>query len=250
MNGGAVNDARLVREREYHNRRFEHEVREAQWKYYAAISHGRAVYYARVANALAGKAGLELGCGLGSTSLQIGQVARSVTAIDLSEVAVDKAAGEAARIGLANATFRCMNAESLDFPEASFDVVFGKGIIHHLDLERAFRGIRRVLRPGGSVIFYEPLGHNPIINAYRDRTLESRTPDEHPLLRSDIELARRHFASVEVQVFGLLTLLGVPLRGSFITAPLLAALRALDKVVLALPGVRWLGWYALISMRA
>jgi SAM-dependent methyltransferase len=247
---GAVDDARLVREREYHNRRFEHEVREAQWKYYAAIAHGRTVYYDRVAKALAGKDGLELGCGLGSTSLQIGRVARAVTAIDLSEVAVSKAADEAARIGLTNAHFRCMNAETLDFPDASFDVVFGKGIIHHLDLDRTFAAIRRVLRPGGSVIFYEPLGHNPVINAYRNRTLDSRTPDEHPLFRSDIELARRHFGSVEIEVFGLLTLLGVPFRNSVVAKPLLAALRSLDRLVLALPGVRWLGWYALIAMRA
>jgi SAM-dependent methyltransferase len=245
----AMDDARLVRERDYHNRRFEHEVREAQWKYYTAIAHGRAVYRRRVAEALAGKDGLELGCGLGSTSLQIGQIARSVTAIDLSEVAVEKAATEAARLGITNASFRCMNAETLDFPEASFDVVFGKGIIHHLELDHAFAAMRRVLRPGGSVIFFEPLGHNPIINAYRDRTLDSRTPDEHPLLRSDIELAHRHFSSVETRFFGLLTLLGVPFRNSTVAAPLRGVLRGLDRLVLALPGLRWLGWYALISMR-
>ena len=70
--------------------------------------------------------------------------------MDLSDVAVRKAAEEAARAGLSNATFRCMNAESLDFPDASFDVVFGKGIIHHLDLDRTFRAVRREhLESGG-----------------------------------------------------------------------------------------------------
>jgi SAM-dependent methyltransferase len=244
-----VDDERLVREREYHNRRFEHEVREDQWKYYSAIAHGRALYLGEVERALAGREGLELGCGRGSTTLVLGQVARQVTAIDISDVAVENAATEAARLGIAQASFRRMNAEQLDFPDASVDVVFGKGIIHHLDLDPTFIEIKRVLRPGGTVIFYEPFGHNPVFNAYRNRTPDSRTPDEHPLLRSDIELARRHFGHVDVQFFGLLTLLGVPFRNRPGAAPLLSALRGLDRIALGLPGLRWLGWYGLILLR-
>lgn len=38
--------------------------------------------------------------------------------------------------------------------------------------------------------FSEPLGHNPIINWYRNRTPEMRTEDEHPLLIKDIEFAK------------------------------------------------------------
>lgn len=242
-------DDRLRRERDYHNQRFAHEVRQAQWKYYTAIAHGLDLYERRVEAALAGKDGLELGCGVGSTGLKLGHLARTTTGIDIADVAVAKAAAEAAQRGLANATFRRMNAERLEFPDASFDVVFAKAVIHHLDLAATYPEIRRVLRPGGQAIFYEPFGHNPAINAYRRRTPAARTPDEHPLLRSDIALARRHFANVELRFFGLLTLLGVPLREHPAARPLHAALRALDGLLLALPGVRWLGWYGLIVLR-
>jgi hypothetical protein len=48
------------------------------------------------------------------------------------------------------------------------------------DLSLACSEIARVLRPGGPAIFVEPLGHNPLINAYRKRTPALRTVDEHP----------------------------------------------------------------------
>lgn len=249
MSTDLADDDRLQRERDYHNQRFAEEVRQAQWKYYTAIAHGLALYERRVEAALAGKDGLELGCGVGSTGLRLGHLARSTTGIDIADVAVAKATAEAERLGLANTRFLRMNAERLEFAEASFDVVFAKAVIHHLDLAPTFAEIRRVLRPGGQAIFYEPFGHNPAINAYRRRTPAARTPDEHPLLRADIALARRHFATVDVQFFGLLTLLGVPLRERAAARPLLAALRALDGLVLALPGVRWLGWYGLLTLR-
>jgi hypothetical protein len=40
--------------------------------------------------------------------------------------------------------------------------------------------------PAGWALFSEPLGHNPLVNWYRNRTPEQRTEDEHPLLLSSI----------------------------------------------------------------
>ena len=82
----------------------------------------------------------------------------------------------------------------------SFDLVCGSGILHHLDLPAAMRELARVLRPSGRAVFMEPLGHNPAINAFRNRTPELRTPDEHPLLGKDLKLCRRYFGSVEVKL--------------------------------------------------
>ena len=48
--------------------------------------------------------------------------------------------------------------EALDLPEASFDLVCGSGILHHLALERAYGEVARVLAPTGSAVFSEPLG--------------------------------------------------------------------------------------------
>lgn len=45
-----------------------------------------------------------------------------------------------------------MDAHKLDFPENTFDVVYGAGILRHLDYARALLEILRVLRPGGAMI--------------------------------------------------------------------------------------------------
>jgi ubiquinone/menaquinone biosynthesis C-methylase UbiE len=45
------------------------------------------------------------------------------------------------------------DAHKLDFPENTFDVIYGAGILHHLDYARALLEILRVLRPGGAMIF-------------------------------------------------------------------------------------------------
>ena len=46
------------------------------------------------------------------------------------------------------------DAERLPFADASFDLVFGHAVLHHIpDLERAFAEFERVLAPGGTVLF-------------------------------------------------------------------------------------------------
>ncbi len=75
----------------------------------------------------------------------------AVVGIDLSEAMVQAAREEAARRGLA-ADVRVMDAERLDFPDASFDrVLCGFGVMFFPDLPQALAECRRVLRPGGRI---------------------------------------------------------------------------------------------------
>ena len=136
----------------------------------------------------------------------------------------------------------------MTFPDASFDLVFGRGIIHHLDLESCFSSISRVLRPGGTAVFWEPLGHNPVLNRYRAMTPTARTPDEHPLLRSDFEIAERYFQLDALRFFGLTTVLTVPVRDTPVGERLLKITSAIDKTLFKSP-LRWLAWYVLIEVR-
>jgi len=72
-----------------------------------------------------------------------------VVGIDLAEGMVDAANAEVARRGLA-VTVRVMDAERLDFPDASFDrVLCGFGVMFFPELSRALAEFRRVLKPGG-----------------------------------------------------------------------------------------------------
>jgi ubiquinone/menaquinone biosynthesis C-methylase UbiE len=98
---------------------------------------------------------LEIGAGTGYFSLnllQLGTVER-VTATDISQGMLDSLKATAHRLGLEVGTVRA-EAERLPFDDASFDVVFGHAVLHHIpDLPTALAEFRRVLRPGGTVAF-------------------------------------------------------------------------------------------------
>jgi SAM-dependent methyltransferase len=102
--------------------------------------------------------------------------------------------------------FEAGPGEMLPYEDEALDLVFGHDVLHHMDLARAVAEVRRVLRPGGRAVFAEPLGHNPILNRYRQASPETRTEDERPLLFADIEAMRPGFASVVHREFHLFTL--------------------------------------------
>jgi hypothetical protein len=82
-------------------------------------------------------------------------------------------------------------------------------------------------------IFLEPLGHNPLINWYRRRTPQMRTEDEHPLLKSDLALAREYFSKIRSRFFHFAVLGAVPLRRSLLFKPALAIGEGIDRVLLS-----------------
>ena len=236
--------ARLEAEREFHDRRFEDgDQRQDQLKYYWAVEEGSERFASLIAELAAGADVLEYGCGLGSRAAGLQPVVRSFHAIDISEAAIRQMR---ATTDAPNVSFSVMDAMNLDFADASFDLVYGSGIVHHLDTEAYAREVARVLRPGGTALFWEPLGNNPLINAYRALTPDARTPDEHPLVGRDFEIMRRHFQSLDLSLYGLTTLAAVPLRNGAAGRPLRRALIGLDRMLFAIPGVRAMAWYALI----
>jgi ubiquinone/menaquinone biosynthesis C-methylase UbiE len=242
-------DARVERERQFHNDRFTDETRAAQGKYYAAIKDGAYRFDLRVRELARNADVLEFGCGNASQACDLARSARSVTGIDISDVAIEVARANADAAGLTNATFKVMNAEAMDFADGSFDLVFGRGIIHHLDLERSFKEISRVLRPGGAALFWEPLGDNVVFNAYRALTPKVRTPDEHPLREGDFAIARKRFGSVSVVCYGLSSLATVPFRDTGFGDALLKTTAALDRALFRLPKVKWQAWYCMMELK-
>jgi ubiquinone/menaquinone biosynthesis C-methylase UbiE len=89
---------------------------------------------------------LEVGCGIGVDSVQLARCGFDVTAVDLTEAAIE-VARQSARIRGVSIDFRVGNAESLDFPDASFDAVYSFGVLHHTpDIDRAVAEVQRVLK--------------------------------------------------------------------------------------------------------
>ncbi|WEX07709.1 class I SAM-dependent methyltransferase [Chelativorans sp. AA-79] len=241
------------REREFHNIRFgqEEDPRKYLDKWYRTIRHGAERQDEEIIRRSKDADVLEYGCSDGGWSLyslRLPDICRSLTGIDISDVAVAKANERARELGNANAAFFAMNAEDMSFEDNRFDLVYGRGIIHHLDLDRCFSDVARVLKPNGVASFYEPMGHNPLLNAYRRRTPDIRTVDEHPLLVSDFALARRYFSGVRVDYFGLCSV-GSALAPPGMSEVVYSAGKAVDSVVLAIPFVKRFAWYALLTLR-
>src|SRR3954454_4625769 len=121
---------------------------------------GRAQVLGKVGKALGGPVpsfgrSLEVGAGTGyfSLNLLLAGTVREAVCTDISPGMLEALGANAARLGLAVQTVAC-DAEALPFEDDSFDLVFGHAVLHHLpDLKRAFGEFRRVLRPGGMVLF-------------------------------------------------------------------------------------------------
>jgi ubiquinone/menaquinone biosynthesis C-methylase UbiE len=99
--------------------------------------------------------GLEIGSGTGYFSLnllQLGAIER-LTATDISPGMLARLSATAGALGVEVETVRT-EAEELPFGDERFDIVFGHAVLHHIpDLNKAFAEFRRVLRPGGAVVF-------------------------------------------------------------------------------------------------
>jgi ubiquinone/menaquinone biosynthesis C-methylase UbiE len=243
------NVERALREREFHNQVFSDTSREATDKYYSVTRSSRAIYKDLIRDGCAGKRALEYGCGPGGAAFELAHMGAQVTAIDISDVAIAQALESASRQGLTTIDFRQMNAEKMEFPDASFDLVFGLGILHHLDLKEALAELSRTLRKDGKAVFLEPLGHNPLIRLYRWLTPQMRSADEHPLLMSDFALMRRYFGGVEMRPYHMSSLAAVPLRRTRGFEPALAVLEKLDTALFrVLPFVGRYAWMVLIVL--
>ncbi|MDP7057827.1 MAG: class I SAM-dependent methyltransferase [Nitrospinaceae bacterium] len=89
--------------------------------------------------------------------------------------------------------FRLMDANYLEFEDESFDFVYGCAILHHLDYVRALNEVCRVLKPGGRILFVEPLGINPVGKLVRAMTPFARTVDEKPLMFKELDELEKRF---------------------------------------------------------
>lgn len=249
--GPSSMDERHLREQSFHDRVYQHDTRAVTAKFYKVNTRSRELYRDILERECRpGSRVLEYGCGQGSSAFDLAERGAVVSAIDISAAGLNEAWETARKRNVPDIDFRLMDAEALAFDESTFDVVCGTAILHHLDLERAFSEVARVLRPGGRAVFIEPLGHNPLINLYRKRTPELRTPDEHPLVMTDFDTARRHFEIVEVSFLNLLSLAAVPFRNAGSFPRILRFLDRADEVLFDLvPPARKLAWYAVMEFR-
>src|SRR5438046_5196103 len=98
---------------------------------------------------------LDAGCGDGGVARLLRQRVREVVAVD-----VEASAAWREEPGL---TFTVANAEQLPFADASFDVVYSKDSLHHMESpEEALAEYCRVLKRNGSALIVEANRYNPV----------------------------------------------------------------------------------------
>lgn len=155
-----------------------------------------------------GARALDFGCGDGRGMAHLKERGACVTGFDISLsrliLAQDRLAPAGAEV--------CANlvqcpAERLPFSDNSFDAIYGKQVLHHLDWESAIEEIARVLRPGGRAVFLEPLIHNPLLEGYRRLTPQLRSPKEKALSMDDLDRLGNYFSDWEHREFCLFSVL-------------------------------------------
>ena len=240
---------RLRREAWFHDQAFAEGLRAGAGKFYEVASAAKGHYHRLIDEDCAGRRILEYGCGRGSHAFSLARLGADVVGIDLSRVGIRQAITQAREGGLEDRlSFGVMNAEALAFPDGHFDLVCGSGILHHLDLDAACRELARVLKPEGRAVFFEPMGHNLVINLYRRLTPKMRSKDEHPLLARDLDRLASYFHGGDIRYYALCTLMAVPLRRVPGFRGVLAALERLDAVLLRLPLVKRQAWLVVLQL--
>jgi ubiquinone/menaquinone biosynthesis C-methylase UbiE len=102
-----------------------------------------------------GKKVLEIGCGIGTDTINFARHGAEVTAVDLSSKSLEVASQRARVFGLEDRVqFLQANGEQLaeTLPAETYDLVYSFGVIHHTPHpDRVIEQIRKVVKPGGTL---------------------------------------------------------------------------------------------------
>ncbi|MDO8805325.1 MAG: class I SAM-dependent methyltransferase [Elusimicrobiota bacterium] len=170
-------------------------------------SERRAAMYKSAGDLQPGKKALEIGCGTGIFTAIIARTGADITAVDLSPELAERAR---AQNPSPNVKYAVMNVEKLEFPDNSFDCVYGSSVLHHLNLPKALPEMLRVLKPGGAFVFTEPNMLNPQIMLQKNipflKAMMGDSPDETAFFRGKIKkiLLDSGFSGVNTEPFDFL----------------------------------------------
>ena len=235
-----------IREKVFHNKLQSHSKGRFENIFYKALSNAWSEFYNYLDLHAKNREVLDYGCGIGPHIERVIQFnPKRITGIDISEVSISKAK-EKFKDFNSKVELLVDNCEETKFDDNKFDLVYGLGILHHLETSKCIAEISRILKPGGILLFIEPLGTNPLINFYRILTPNSRSKDEHPLVNQDFKYINKKFIGTKIKYYGFLTLIFFPFYRSPNRSKLFRLLAALDQYLFKLKFFQLFAWSVLV----
>jgi|SoiMetStandDraft_5_1073268.scaffolds.fasta_scaffold47406_2 SAM-dependent methyltransferase len=154
---------------------------------------------------------LDVAAGPGTLALLAAPRVARVVAVDFAPGMVEELGRQAARRGVSNVETAVMDAQELGFADASFDAAFCMfAFMFFPDRARAFRELRRVLRPGARALVatWGPIERRPLMkigfDAMAEALPELPQPQKGDLQHPDDcvrEMSEAGFSAVTTHVF-------------------------------------------------
>lgn len=170
---------------------------------------------------------LEIGCGMGTMIMNWAKQGAHVTAVDLNPVAIAQTKRRFDLLGLQGDIIE-MDANSIQFPDSTFDYVYSWGVLHHSpDLGRSISELLRVLKPNGeygimlynraSVYYWYLVGYlegflhgeskflNPLelASRYTDGNEQEGNPHTWPVTKQEMKaLLQPHSSELNIYAMG------------------------------------------------
>ena len=236
-----------IREKEFHNKLQLKTSGRFESIFYKAIYNSNEDFFNFLKKYSSNSNILDYGCGIGNSLKKVIEFKpKKVTGIDISDISIQKAK-KIIKTTNFNVDLLVDNCEKTKFEDNTFDIVYGTGILHHLNIEICLKEIHRILKPGGKFLFIEPLGTNPLINFYRRLTPKSRSIDEHPLVEKDFNLIKNKFVNSKIKFYGFLTLIFFPIYFSPKNSIVFKILKEFDQFLFNVNLFKKLAWSVLIS---
>jgi len=203
-----IQDSRSIKEKQFHDAwAHKEDVKKIDViQRNEALTAPEMRYITKQLGSLKGKKFLDLGCGLGEASIYFALKGAEVTACDLSEGMLN-AVSELAKLNGVKIKTHLSSSEGINLDDVQFDIIYAGNLFHHVNIKETLKELKKYLKDNGTLVSWDPIHYNPIINLYRRIAHEVRTSDEHPLKFSDIRLFRKSFREVKTRYFWLSTLI-------------------------------------------
>ncbi|MBM3233792.1 class I SAM-dependent methyltransferase [Candidatus Pacearchaeota archaeon] len=146
---------------------------------------------------------IDVCCGGGYFTSLIHKKHKNISGFDLSPFSI-----KIARTAFPKIKFFVSDAEKINLPSSSQDIIFVSNALHHFpDLTKVSKEFSRILKKNGKVFAIEPNLYNPItiFREFIGKIKGEKSKNEYPLSSSRVKKAFSKYFNVKISYFRLFT---------------------------------------------